>query len=31
MVPDEIERGNTVIIAGDSFAVDDAGARAQAS
>jgi len=29
-VTDEIERGNTVVIAGDSFAVDDAGARAQA-
>src|SRR5262245_51554630 len=27
----EIERGNAVVIAGDSFAVDDAGARAQAS
>src|SRR5262249_41362732 len=30
VVTDEIERGNTVVIAGDSFAVDDAGARAQA-
>ena len=30
LVPDEIERGNAVLIAGDSFAVDDAGARAQA-
>src|SRR5262245_1510639 len=30
LVPDEIERGDTVVIAGDSFAVDDAGARAQA-
>jgi len=30
VVPDEIERGNAVVIAGDSFAVDDAGARAQA-
>ena len=29
LVPDEIERGNTVVIAGDSFTVDDAGARAQ--
>jgi hypothetical protein len=29
VVPDEIERGNAVVIAGDSFAVDDAGARAQ--
>src|SRR5262245_8167344 len=27
---DEIERGNAVVIAGDSFAVDNAGARAQA-
>ena len=27
---DEIERGNAVVIAGDSFPVDDAGARAQA-
>ncbi len=27
---DEIERGHAVVIAGDSFAVDDAGARAQA-
>ena len=30
LVPDEIERGNAVVIAGDSFTVDDAGARAQA-
>jgi len=30
LVPDEIERGHAVVIAGDSFAVDDAGARAQA-
>ena len=30
VVPDEIERGNAVVIAGDSFAIDDAGARAQA-
>src|SRR5262249_48179274 len=30
VVPDEIERGNAVVIAGDSFAVDNAGARAQA-
>src|SRR5262245_54789876 len=30
VVPDEIERSHTVVIAGDSFAVDDAGARAQA-
>jgi hypothetical protein len=30
VVTDEIERGNAVVIAGDSFAVDDAGARAQA-
>jgi hypothetical protein len=30
LVTDEIERGNTVVIAGDSFAVDDAGPRAQA-
>jgi hypothetical protein len=29
-VTDEIERGNAVVIAGNSFAVDDAGARAQA-
>src|SRR5262249_20830471 len=30
LVADEIERGNAVVIAGDSFAVDDAGARAEA-
>ena len=30
LVTDEIERGNAVVIAGDSFAVDDARARAQA-
>src|SRR6266581_3035906 len=30
LVTDEIERGNAVVIAGDSFAIDDAGARAQA-
>jgi len=30
LVPDEIERGDAVVIASDSFAVDDAGARAQA-
>src|SRR5215471_15574872 len=29
VVTDEIKRGDTVVIAGDSFAVDDAGARAQ--
>jgi hypothetical protein len=29
-VTDEIERGNAVVIAGDGFAIDDAGARAQA-
>src|SRR5215472_18709670 len=29
VVTDEIERVNAVIIAGDSFPVDDAGARAQ--
>src|SRR5262249_558818 len=29
LVTDEIERGDTVVIAGDSFAVDNAGARAQ--
>src|SRR5262249_11522406 len=29
VVTDEIKRGNAVVIAGDSFAVDDAGARAQ--
>jgi hypothetical protein len=28
-VANEIERGNAVVIAGDSFAVDDAGARPQ--
>src|SRR5215472_3526802 len=28
VVTDEIERGNAVVIAGNSFAVDDAGARA---
>src|SRR5262249_43421667 len=31
LVTDEVERGNAVVIAGDSFAVDDAGARAQTS
>jgi len=30
LVPDEIERGDAVVIASDSFTVDDAGARAQA-
>jgi hypothetical protein len=30
LVPDEIERGNAVLIAGDRLAVDDAGTRAQA-
>ena len=30
VVTDEVERGNAVVIAGDSFAVDNAGARAQA-
>ncbi len=30
VVADEIERGNAVVIASDSFASDDAGARAQA-
>src|SRR5262249_10525226 len=30
LVPNEIERGNAVVIAGDGFAVDDARARAQA-
>src|SRR5262249_32386118 len=30
VVTDEIERRNAVVIAGNSFAVDDAGARAQA-
>jgi len=29
VVTGEIERGNAVVIAGDSFAVDDAGTRAQ--
>jgi hypothetical protein len=31
VVPDEIERGNAIVIASDSFAVDNAGARAEAS
>ena len=30
LVPDKIERGHAVVIAGDSFTVDDARARAQA-
>jgi len=30
VVADEIERGNAVVIAGDSFAIDDAGTRTQA-
>jgi hypothetical protein len=30
VVPDEIERGNAVVIAGNGFAFDDAGARVQA-
>jgi hypothetical protein len=30
VVPDEIERGNAVVIAGDSFTIDGAGAWAQA-
>src|SRR5262249_2573565 len=30
VVTDELERGNAVVVAGNSFAVDDAGARAQA-
>jgi len=30
LMPDEIERGDAVVIASDSFTVDDAGARAQA-
>src|SRR5262249_21725164 len=30
LVTDEIERGNAVVIASDSFAIDDARARAQA-
>src|SRR5262249_49556488 len=30
VVADEIERGNAAVIASDSFAVDNAGARAQA-
>src|SRR5262245_14451513 len=30
LVTDKIERGNAVVVAGDSFAIDDAGARAQA-
>ena len=30
VVTDEIERGNAIVIASDSFAIDDAGARAQA-
>jgi len=29
LVADEIERGDAIVITGDSFAVDDAGARAQ--
>src|SRR5260221_10550456 len=29
LVTNEIERGHAVVIAGDSFAIDDAGARAQ--
>jgi translation elongation factor P/translation initiation factor 5A len=28
VVTNEIERGNTVVIAGDSLAIDDTGARA---
>jgi hypothetical protein len=28
LVTDEIERGNAVVITGNSFAIDDAGARA---
>jgi hypothetical protein len=31
VVTDEIKRGNAVVIASDSLAVDDAGARAQAN
>jgi hypothetical protein len=31
VVTDEIERGNAVVIAGDRLAIDDAGARAEAS
>src|SRR5262249_13690598 len=30
LVTDEIKRGNAIVVAGDSFAVDDAGARARA-
>src|SRR5215510_9494768 len=30
LVPDEIERGHAIVIASDSLAIDDAGARAQA-
>src|SRR5262245_64360635 len=30
LVPDEIERGHAVVIAGNGLAIDDAGARAQA-
>ena len=30
LVTDEMERGHAVVIAGNSFAIDDAGARAQA-
>jgi hypothetical protein len=30
LVTDEIERGNAIVIASDSFAIDDARARAQA-
>jgi hypothetical protein len=31
VVTDEIERGNAFVITGDTFAINDAGARAQAS
>jgi hypothetical protein len=31
VVTDEIERGDAVVIAADSFAIDDAGVRAQAA
>jgi hypothetical protein len=29
VVPDEVERGNAIVVAGDSFTIDDAGAGAQ--
>jgi hypothetical protein len=29
VMPNEIERGNAIVVAGNSFAIDDAGARTQ--